>query len=359
MSSREVSSTLRMTLGTCLWLHVVLPTVHAETGELSVTPEGFRLSIMRISIAGSDTKDQVLYECAGASEEDCLVDVMQQSDLDALAASASMVELPVGTYDRLSLSTCKPGSSGATPAPAYLRAEFNVASESTVYYTDADMLNDSGLNTEGPAEFTKVGSWTCAEQLVVLPSPISVTAGGVTDLTVVFDGRFIASSSAATSPGMGGCKAPSTGDARGVCVAYPSLLAFVGGGTPTVSGFTLAHHISDAASIDDAKANAYVSIISEPDEVPVMAYTRPYFSETSAPDTQALVQDSVYGGPGYSGETDATSFAVNTDGTIAFSTGGDEDDAAAVFAAFAVADHVGVVETRLGDSWHYHAKPAL
>lgn len=92
---------------------------------------------------------------------------------------------------------------------------------------------------------------------------------------------------------------------------------------------------------------------------PLTAFVRPYYSETSAAPTQGVLATSVFGGPGYFGETLVQSFHVNPDGSVAFVTGGSLDPSAAIFAAFQIRDHAGVVDTREGGSWQYHAMPIL
>lgn len=61
------------------------------------------------------------------------------------------------------------------------------------------------------------------------------------------------------------------------------------------------------------------------------------------------------GSPEYFGETNIQTFGANTDGSIRFDTGGSLDDDAAVFRAFQLADHRGVVDTHDAGSWSYHA----
>src|ERR1700754_4924209 len=65
----------------------------AMPGEVSFTPTGLRLSIMRIVLSATDangnpTAQAPLYTCANDAEENCLVDVTDQAALDAIAAAA-------------------------------------------------------------------------------------------------------------------------------------------------------------------------------------------------------------------------------------------------------------------------------
>lgn len=344
--------------------------VLAAPGEVSFTPTGLRLSVMQITLSSSDDagqlrSQQVLYTCPFPTEAECLVDVTDQSALDAIALQAGNAKVQPGTYESMSLSLCAPGKSGGTPAPGFVRGVFTVTSESTTYATQADASNVTGLKEvlagdDAGAEFAAIGNWGCSQKTVTLPQPVVVVAGTVTPVTVVMDAKLIAFSTPNVSPGMGGCRGVTNGQARGICVSYPSIFPLASDTTPDLERFLVAHHRTDSALVDDAKANAYVVVARVADGgVPLTAFVRPYYSETSAPPTQGMPAASVFGGPGYFGETLVPSFHVNPDGSVAFVTGGSLDPSAAIFGAFQTRDHVGVVDTREGTSWQYHAMPIL
>jgi hypothetical protein len=324
---------------------------------------------MQIVLSATDTNgqpmnQQVLYTCPGASEDECLVDVTNQTELDAIAAQAASVGVATGIYDTIALEFCAPGKNGNTPAPGFVRGMFLVPSEGTTYVTDDDagvtglraLEDDAG---EAGAAFAAIGNWSCGKKSVTLPQPLVVEDGSATNLTVVVDAKFIANSTPNTSPGMGGCRGNADGQGRGVCVNYPSIFPLVGDGNTELDRFVLAHHATDPNAIDDTKANAYVVVARGADAgVPLIAYTRPYYTESSAAITQSLVADPTFGGPSYLGDTIVSSFQVASDGTVSFITGGSMDTYSAVFPAFELSDHKGVVETR-GDAgtWQYHAMP--
>jgi hypothetical protein len=344
----------------------------ASPGEVSFTPTGLRLSVMRITLsaaddAGNPTNQQVLYACSRPTEEECLVDVTSQSELDALTAASSAAKVDVGTYDTVTLDMCAPGKGGDTRAPGFVRGTFTVGGKS--YATVSDPANVTGIveveggteldgGADSGAEFMAIGTWSCGQKTVRLAVPMTVTTAVVTPLTVVMDAQLIAFSTAFVSPGMGGCRGAANGQSRGVCVSYPSIFPLVGELNPSLDRFLISHHRTDAAAIDDSLANAYVVVAREKARgTPVTAFVRPYYSETSAAATTSGVRDPIRSGPGYFGETLVSTFHVNSDGSVAFVTGGSLDPAAAMFSAFAVHDHVGVVDTRDAGSWNYHAIP--
>jgi hypothetical protein len=349
----------------CLtWASLVL----GGPGEVSFTPTGLKLSIMQISLTSTDDagqvrSQQVLYTCPEATESECLVDVTDQAALDAIAAAAGAAKVEAGTYDRISLDLCAPGKGGDTRAPGFVRGVFTVESESKTYATEADASNITGLRevaggADAGAEFAAIGNWSCSQKSVTLHEPLVVKEGTVAPVTVVMDAKLIAFSTPNVSPGMGGCRGVSNGQARGFCVSYPSIFPLVDDESPELERFTLAHHRTDSAQIDDAKANAYVVVARHADGgAPVTAFVRPFYSERSARPTQSGIADPVFGGPAYFGETLVPSFRVNEGGTVRFVTGGSMDGLSAIFESFTVAEHVGVVTSRDGGSWQYHAIP--
>ena len=340
----------------------------AMPGEVSFTPTGLRLSVMRIVLSATDangnpTSQAVLYSCPGATEEACLVDVTDQSALDAIAAAAGSAVVNVGMYDTVSMDLCGAGKNGMTPAPVYVRGTFTVPSEHKTYITaegDDAPLGIKELVTGAPnvPEFAKIGNWSCNTKSVRLPSPITVSADVATDLTVVVDPQMIAFSTPNVSGGMGGCRGLADGTARGVCVSYPSIVPLVGEATPDLQRFLIAHHRSDPGLIVDDKANAYVVVVrSAGMGDPLTAFVRPFYSETSAQTSSNVPADLVYGGPSYFGETLVSSVHVTATGAVDFTTGGSLDGNSAIFYGFTLDDHRGVVDTRTQGKYQYHAIP--
>ncbi len=345
------------------------PLAAAMTGEVSFTPTGLQLSIMRIVLEktdanGNPTAQAVLYTCPHETEEQCLVDVTDQNALDVVAAAAQEASIDVGTYDTVSLEMCRAGKPGGTPAPGFVRGSFTVESEGRTYATTSDPDSPLGLvevaadDDASAGEFTPIGNWGCSTKRVHLPTPVEVTEAAPTDLTVVVDASLIAFSTPNVSGGMGGCRGQDNGQARGICVSYPSVVPLVGEQEPALDRFLLAHHRTDAAAIDDSRANAYVVVLSDGDGTLLTAFVRPYFSETSAQSSSQMSYDPVYGGPGYFGETLVSSVQASG-GAISFVTGGSLDGNSAIFEGFTLDDHFGQVSTRTNGAWHYHALPIL
>ncbi len=340
----------------------------AMPGEVSFTPTGFKLSLMRIVLSATDasgnpTSQAALYTCPAASEEECLVDVTDQAALDVIATAAGAAKVNIGTYDSVSMEMCAGGKNGMTAAPGFIRGSFTVSSENKTYVTSADAADAQGIRAVLPGDevapdFTKIGNWSCNTKTVHLPKPVTVSASAPTDLTVVVDPKLIAFSTPNTSGGMGGCRGQENGQVRGLCVSYPSVISLVSEGTPELDRFLIAHHRTDPAMIDDTRANAYVVVVRSFTSLdPITAFVRPYYSETSASASSNMVQDSVYGGPAYFGETLVDSVHVTADGGIDFTTGGSLDGNSAIFKNFTLNDHKGVVDTRELGSYQYHAIP--
>jgi hypothetical protein len=343
--------------------------VFGATGEVSFTPTGFKVSIMKIALSaqsegGAPTSEQVLYTCPGATEAECLVDVTNQAELDAITAQAASVAVQVGSYDTISLNMCAPGSGGTTRAPGFIRGAFVVPSEGKTYATVGDDASVTGLKevsdlADAGAEFTAIGNWSCNTKTVLLRTPVVVADKQIAPLTVVVDAKVIAFSTSHVSPGMGGCRGYSDGQGRGLCVSYPSIFPLVSDDDPELDRFLVAHHRTDADAIDDTKANAYVVVARRADGGdPLTAFVRPFFSETSAAITQSQIMDPVFGGPAYMGETNVPSFHQVGDASVSFITGGSLDEGA-IFHDFQLRDHKGTVDTYDAGSWQYHAAPLV
>ena len=159
------------TCGALLGCLSLASSASAMPGEVSFTPTGLRLSIMRIVLSATDangnpTSQAVLYTCPGASEDDCLVDVTDQTALDAIAMSAGKAKVDVGSYDTVSMDLCAPGKNGMTPAPGFVRGKFTVPSEHTTYITGEGADAPLGIKVLAPGEltapdFAKIGNWPC------------------------------------------------------------------------------------------------------------------------------------------------------------------------------------------------------
>ena len=324
--------------------------------SVSFTPSGFRLPIMKITMSKSDgSESQTIYACDQTEEADCLVDLASQTALDAIATKAASKAIPDGTYDKLSLSTCKDGKSGSEATTAYVKG--STTFKGATWRTDASATNGIDNSGTGSTAETQVGNWSCATKNVILNPALTVNSSTDVKLTVMVDNTFGASFGVNVSPGRGGCKAP-TGGGNGVCVEYPALLPYVGNGTATMKRFKIAHHISATGSIVDNKANALI-IVATADAKPLMAFGRILYTSSSALiSNNTAPQDTTYGGPNYITETNYSTFTVNADSSIAFKQGGSADTYAAAFSAFSLSDHTGDVKTRDDTvTWKYHAIP--
>ena len=349
----------------------VAPVALAAPGEVSFTPTGLRLSIMRITLSvtddnGNTSSEQVLYTCPQAAESDCLVDVTNQSELDAIAAQAASARVQVGSYNSLALDLCAADKNGQTPAPGFVRGIFTVPSEGKTYATDPDPSNVTGLREvtagdDSAADYAAIGNWSCSSKRVLLQTPVVVTKMVAAPVTVMVDKTFIAFSTPNVSPGMGGCRGDADGHGRGVCVSYPSMVPLAGANAPEVDRFLVAHHRTDPLAIDDSKANGYVVVVRNADDgTPYTAFVRPYYSETSAQTTSNnAIVDPLFGGPAYFGDTLINTVHLNADGSLAFTTGGSMDGSSAIFPSFQFVDHRSVVNTRGDGTWQYHAFPIL
>jgi hypothetical protein len=143
----------------------------AQTASRSFTPTSFKLPIFKITIANDDgTEEQNLYTCEEATAEGCLVDLMDQAALDALAAAAADASIRAGTYERISLNTCVDGTSGTDRTIARITGS-GVGPSGVRWRTDA---GDLVAIDSAAAEETDVGNWACSTKNVLVKGGVTV-----------------------------------------------------------------------------------------------------------------------------------------------------------------------------------------
>ncbi len=314
--------------------------------------------------AGNPREQQMLYTCPFATEAECLVDVTDQASLDAIAVQAGHAKVRPGTYDTMSLALCAPGKSGGTPVPGFVRGVFTVTSESKTYATEADASNVTGLKEvaagdDAGAEFAAIGNWGCSQKTVTLPEPVVVVGGhgharhggdGRQAHRVLDPERFARHGRLSRRLERAGAR-----HLRLVPVDLPARL----GHQPrprALPGRASQHRPCadrrrEGQRLRGGRAHGRRRRLRSPRSCGrTTARPRPSRRRARCPSP-------VFGGPGYFGETVVPSFHVNPDGSVAFITGGSLDSSSAIFTAFQIHDHVGVVDTRELGSWHYHALP--
>ena len=326
-----------------------------QVAALSFTPTSVKLPIMKISLSKLDgSNEQVVYRCPNSTEAGCMVDIANQSALDAIVAAASLATVDQGTYDQVTLATCAAGSSGSTATTAKITGS-GTGPGGANWTTNASTVVDlTGL----AAQETTVGNWSCSSKVVIVRGGIVVGANPLT-LSIVVDNFMSAYFGNTVSGGQGGCKVLSS---NGFCLTYPALMAYVGTTAVTTKRFAIAHNQGGAAT--PSQANALI-IVAYAGGTPLMEYGRTYFTATSeviAANTKTLsglnpTYTLVTGGPSYVTETVASSFSVNANGTIAFQQGGSADTFASRFTAFnPAATHSATVTSQDGvDTWNYTA----
>jgi hypothetical protein len=326
---------------------------------LSFTPTSFKLPIMKITITKSDGSDeQNIYKCANDTEAECLVDLADQTALNAVATTAGKASIRVGEYERLSLYTCAEGASGTTSTIAYVTGSATFQTQN--WRTDSTAATGIDKSGTGTASETQVGNWACSTKNVLLKPAATIAADTEIKLSIVVDNTFAAQFGTLISSGKGGCKTEgSSGD--GLCVTYPAILPYVGSDAAVMKRFLITHHEADtvaAAAFDDTKANALVLVGTDAAGKGFMALGRELYTETSAQPTnnEGAALDLTYGGPTYITSTNFATFVANANGSIAFEQGGTEDANAAVFTEFKLEAHEGLVKTKNeANTWSYRA----
>jgi len=158
-------------------------------GSSSVTLESFKMPVSSIQLAGinggagtSDITD--IYRCAGATDDDCLVNMLESSDVDNLLQGAGESELSISekTYNAFSVGHCH---QNATTTKVVLKASVDL--DGVTYYTNAA----SGLSTTAPSEEITVPlggvSTSVCGNTSPLPGGLTVKEGTSVSLVVYGD----------------------------------------------------------------------------------------------------------------------------------------------------------------------------
>ncbi len=317
----------------------------AGTTQKSFTPTGYKYPIMRIQIAAADgTHAQTLYTCPSMTAADCMVDLADPTALAAITAAATNVEIDEGEYSQIGLSTCPVGTSGEVTTTVEVEGTVDVGG--TTYNTDDSQT--SGMSTSGTPNFSTV-PFGCGGANVKLLTPITVAAGSTQELTLLVDlTDLVWTDSNVPNPGPGGCRSDgSTG--QDLCSAIPKVVPYWGNGTPTFERYYISHLLGAGTPVQD-DANAIVNLGIDPGGEVFYVTLEPYYSPTSPSEA-----DAEKGGPDYN--TVVRQFSKNTDGSIAFQSGGDITDNRVGYTMFQRMTHTGTCKNEMVSSptWNYKA----
>lgn len=293
------------------------------------------------SASGSDSMP--IYECSGADNDSCLVELTGDA-LTNLLANAPALEGKVGTYTQINISPCYQGGT-STDVRVKLTAEAIIGG--VPYYTNAS----TGLSTTGPAEeviFAPNGgcgsvryltkdlvisedSFVAKERAVdeSTAAEESTTSGELKtklDLKLYFDlanavianGPSTATNASVASSDGDFCKGSGTQVDASVCINFPEIVATIDSGDPTLTRML----------INDSTIWGFYS---NSDGVPFGAYQRSYFNGFYSTDPEFLV------GPMFE------RFQVNTDGSVSFQQYDDGQNRSIKVLNFKLSDHTGTM----------------
>lgn len=316
----------------------------------AVEIESFRVPVKAIQLAsalpvGSGTgagRYVPVYECAGTTNDECLLEFGGTSLADLLDGRTFTV--PADTFRTVHIETCPArGSAGYT---AYLRG--SVVLGGTRYYTKTA----GGLSATGPSEAVAIEYAGCGRGYA-LPTPVAFTAPADTtarqDTTLTFrmyfDLREIAWGAVGTRDDgqawlPGGCSPAARPDFEGgagrpfVCTGYPDLIGTVDTRPIQVERYRLS-------------GGATLGLFFTGSDLPLGGYTRRFYDPSTAR-TELFASD-----------IPVRSLRKNADGTLAIQTFGVDGsaDSPARFRAdaFQRATHSGTFTTGASEPRTYSA----
>lgn len=264
----------------------------ASYNQTSFTPSSVVVPITEITLKNGDSNSSVIYTCSGTLA-DCGVNIADSAVLAALAQNAS---IDPGTYDRISVGTCRDEGSyqaavtGSADLPGYGGVHYTTTP--AIPGTD-DVLSTNSADS-GPVTVTYSG---CSNDYF-LRTPITIEEGDSVKVNLFVNLENIAwmrGSNSASIPS--GCLNNSNGgnDNQVVCMAYPDVVAFIGSTTPTVQTYYVA--VEGSSSF----AGQFI-LLFHADGSPIGGFTRPYYHNGSPGDNAGF-------------DTPFRTFSDNGDGT--------------------------------------------
>jgi hypothetical protein len=266
-------------------LSASVPALAAE-GESSFTPTSFVMPVFNVMLSHGLTVNVPLYTCAADAarlpppsgdagpvpvpgelgNDDCLVDMADQSALDALFAAPA--DIPPGTYDSVVVGTCR--ESGAFAA----RVKGSVELEGQTYYTTS---TSSVLSTEPGDQGYSIINYAGCGMTVPLATPITVTAGQAVTVSAFFTLQNLSWVLDNYSPGLGGCAPIATAHEQNVCSGLPVLVGYVGEAAPVLDAYYITEDPNDLLA---TQAAGQVMLLSSGGE-PFSGFLRRVYSHDS------------------------------------------------------------------------------
>ncbi len=292
----------------------------------NVTISSLKFPISRISISdqsrvsnstASGNHSFDVYECSGATPDNCLVDLTGDA-LTNLLKNATPLKASEGTFSSIRIDACNSSNQSPTlklTATAELKTN-PTDTTTTTYYTNAV----NGLSATGPAEevtiptFCGGASFFLLKDLVIgsgkfttaIPST-SASAGASTSptpaatptpapiltdtipLQLYFDIANVATASGGTSNS--GAGKPSNGcfgvDSQHpyICLNFPDVVATVDTTVPTVKRFL----VQDTGTSPIFQPMIFGLYFGSDTTVPFGMYSRPYYDGGNRPTTETLI----------------------------------------------------------------------
>jgi len=297
----------------------------------AITIAALKAPITEITLYGSDSKgsvSSVVYTCAKATLDDCMVDLENSAALTNLLSGAPAATVRVGTYDRVQVSNCK--TSVGYYAKIKASGTYMPDGSGATYYTQSAaglLTTDAGLWDE-----TKVYFNGCSREYA-LPAPVTVADGGTVAVKLYFDSADIAffgnpvSGEEKNAAYAGGYSFvyPTQPSGPFVSVGYLDVAGTVDIGTPTIERYRV--NVTDANGMT---LKATIGLYYTSNNAYFGGYTRSYWDSESNTGSNQLV-------------TALKTYTANSDGvsyTLA-NYGGSANSAGWTFDNFRRADHSG------------------
>lgn len=297
-----------------------------------ITIAELKAPITEIMLMGTNNNSSTVYSCAGASIDDCMVNLANSAALTNLLANAPAASVKAGTYDHVKVGNCKT-SSGYYAKIKASGTYMSDGSGATYYTQTASGVLTTDVSLWGE---TKVYFNGCSREYA-LPAPITVTDGSTVAVKLYFDIEDLAffgnnasnGELAAAYAGGYSFVYPAVPTGPFVSVGYIDVAGTVDTGTPTIERYRV--NVTDT---NNMTLKATLGLYYTSSNAYFGGYTRSYWDSESNTGSNQLV-------------TPIKTYTANSDGVSYLITnyGGNSNPVGFTFDNFQRADHSGTGST--------------
>jgi hypothetical protein len=302
--------------------------------QRSFNPVSFKFPIKQIDMFGTDVTGGVVYECAGTTATECLVDMADKDAVAALIKEPVAVTYKEGTTPKISRFEVQ-----LNPGCGDGNSSFNVEVKGTMdvagvtYYTTSTETGKVLTTDASKYSYVYIPVSTCMMSWQ-LPTEVAVDQADVA-VSLFVTVRDVAWGNPASANNNPGCKSESSGAGSFVCLDLAVPYPYIGTADPKVESYKIT---------DTDTGNLAVVHVATYQSQAIGAFTRAYFDGTAM------------GASNCKAGSWLKSLNKNSDGSFKFEIAEGNNQSFVLFPEFKMANHSGTCTNKSGTSQAYSAE---